>query len=83
MFFLYPYIKKVNGGRGKVGLVQEWRLFDIMAFKVGTFFRERPLIREWATVIAWNVAKWISKSCTWYKPEATNPNWIKVTQGRY
>ena len=38
MFFLYPYIKKVNGGWGKVGLVQEWRLFDIMAFKVGTFF---------------------------------------------
>ena len=42
MFTLYPYIKKVKGGRGggKVGLIQEWRLFDIMAFKVGTFFRE-------------------------------------------
>ena len=39
MFFLYPYIKKVNGGGGgKVGLIQEWCLFDILAFKVGTFF---------------------------------------------
>ena len=52
MFFLYPYIKKVNGGGGgKVGLIQGWRLFDILAFKVGTFFWGRPLIREWATVI--------------------------------
>ena len=40
MFFLYAYIKKVIGGVGvgKVGLIQEWSLFDIMAFKVGTFF---------------------------------------------
>ena len=52
MFFLYPYIKKVNEGGGKVGLVQEWRLFDVMAFKVGTFFWGKPLIREWAAVIA-------------------------------
>ena len=55
MFFLYPYIKKVNGGGrggGKVGLIQEWCLFDILAFKVGTFFWGKPLIREWATVIA-------------------------------
>ena len=37
MFFLYAYIKKVKGG-GKVGLIQEWSLFDILAFKVGTFF---------------------------------------------
>ena len=53
MFFLCPYIKKVKGaGGGKVGLIQEWRLFDVLAFKVGTFFWGRPLIREWATVIA-------------------------------
>ena len=38
MFFLYPYIKKVKGGGGEVGLIQEWWLFDILAFKVGTFF---------------------------------------------
>ena len=38
MFFLYAYIKKVKGGGGKVGLIQEWGLFDILAFKVGTFF---------------------------------------------
>ena len=54
MLFLCPYIKKVKGagGGGKVGLIQEWHLFDILAFKVGTFFWGRPLIREWATVIA-------------------------------
>ena len=51
MFFLYPYIKKVKGGEGKVGLIQQWRLFDVLAFKVGTFFWGRSLIREWATVI--------------------------------
>ena len=52
MFFLYPYIKKVKGGGGEVGLIQEWCLFDILAFKVGTFFWGQPPIREWATVIA-------------------------------
>ena len=54
MFFLCPYIKKVKGawGGGKVGLIQEWRLFDVLAFKVGTLFWEKPLTREWATVIA-------------------------------
>ena len=36
MFFLYPYIKKMKGK--KVGLIQEWHLFDILAFKVGSFF---------------------------------------------
>ena len=30
MFFLYAYIKKVTGGGGKVGLIQEWGLFDIL-----------------------------------------------------
>ena len=41
MFFLYPYNKKV---KGKVG----------GAFKVGTFFWGKPLIRAWAYIILEN-----------------------------
>ena len=39
MFSCIPTSRKLRGG-GKVGLIQEWCLFDILAFKVGTFFGE-------------------------------------------
>ena len=69
MFFLYPYIKKMKGE--KVGLIQEWRLFDILAFKVGTFFGGGHLLEsELQLPKMWQSE--YQKSCTWYKPEARN-----------